>query len=203
MNLSCSYLLWCFLFCLLPFSPILSHLSILCHFNRCKVYFPKSNQVSSLWWYPHLTVYSIFLNCHHELILCIMKRDDSLLLYRVIRYLPEKNVSVCFSSTTLRSEDHHKVISTCLKKLDMNKCVSCNFIDAFWRCLDGGYTCLCICFRVGESEWGSWVLEKLSLMMFPEDTVKAYHVSTRTEFVWWCWNPEGPYFCFLLSLELL
>ena len=37
---------------------------------------------------------------------------------------------------------------------------------------------------LGVLRGGRRVLAKLSLMMLPDDTVKAPHVSTRTEFMW-------------------
>ena len=40
----------------------------------------------------------------------------------------------------------------------------------------------------------SFVLENLSLMMFPDDTLKASHASTKTDFMWQGKNYFGPYF---------
>ena len=55
---------------------------------------------------------------------------------------------------------------------------------------------------LGGIRGARWVLAKLFLMMFPADTVKASHVSTRTEFMWRCLNLLVPYFRIHLDFKM-
>ena len=89
--------------------------------------------------------YLLLLIYHHSFSLHLLKREESSLLYCVIHCRPEKNVSWWLLSTTLRSDDHHRVIGTCHLKMNRCQCVFWNLIDSFWKGLDIGYTCLCIC----------------------------------------------------------
>ena len=56
--------------------------------------------------------YLLLIKYHNKFILSLLKREDSSLLHRDIPCLPEKNVSGWLSSTTLRSEYHHRVVGT-------------------------------------------------------------------------------------------
>ena len=149
MNLSCGCLICCYLFRLFFFYPIRSHLSILWHF--------KSSEVDPWCWIrvsPGAGVlicqfYLSLLKYHNSFSLRLLKREDSSLLHCVIRCRLEKNVSWWLLSTTLCSDDHHRVIVPCRFQLIRCKSVFCNLIDAFWRGLDGGYTCLFICYHLG------------------------------------------------------
>ena len=49
-------------------------------------------------------------------------------------------------------------------------------------CMEATHSCVFVIMLVGLRE-SRRVLVKLSLMMLLADTVKAYHVSTRTEFI--------------------
>ena len=154
MNLFCGCLIWCYLFRLFYCSPIHIHLSILCHFN--------SGELDSWSWIrvpPSVGVlichfYLLLLQYNHSFSLHLLKREDSSLSHCVIWCCPEKNVSGWLLSTTLHLDDHHRVVGTCHLQLNRCKCVLCNLIDTFWRCLDGCYTCLCICCHVGWAEGG-------------------------------------------------
>ena len=144
MNLYFGYLLCCYLFCLFLFSPIFIHLYTLCHFDIgevdswSQIRFPPSGGVLIC------QFCLILLKYHHKLYLHILKRDDSSLLHCVIRWRPEKIFSRWLLITTLCSDDQNKVVGPCRKQLNGYKCVFWNLIDAFCRCLDGGYTCLWI-----------------------------------------------------------
>ena len=149
MNLSCGYLLCCYLFCLFLFSPILIHLSILCQFNIGEVY---------SWYWIRFTpggcvlifqFYLIVLKYHHKFCLRLLKREYSSLSHFLIRSRPDNNVSGWLFNTTLHLDDQCMVVGPYYNQLNRCKCVFCNIIDAFWRCLDGGCTCLCICYNVG------------------------------------------------------
>ena len=106
-------------------------------------------------------------------------------------------------NTTIHSDDHLRVAGPCRKQLNRWKCVFCNLIDAFWICLDEGYTCLCIFIMLGWMKGSRLVLSNVSLMMLPADTVKDSHVSTRTEFMWWRWNLVVPYFSIHIAVKML
>ena len=49
--------------------------------------------------------------------------------------------------------------------------------------IEDTYACVFVII-LGGQRGGRRVLEKLSLMMFPADTVNDSHVSNRTEFMW-------------------
>ena len=58
-------------------------------------------------------------------------------------------------------------------------------------CMEGTHACVFVIMLGGLRE-SRRVLAKLSLMIFPADTVKVSHVLTRTEFMWWGWNLVVP-----------
>ena len=142
MKLSSGCLLCCYLFRFFHFSPILSHLSTLVHFNSGEVdsqsWIRVPTGVGVLIW----QFYLLLLKYNHSLSIHLLNREDSLILHCIICFRPEKNVSWWLLSTTLCSDDHLRVVGPC--HLQLNRCnlVFCNLIDAFWRCLDGGYTFL-------------------------------------------------------------
>ena len=154
MNFSCGCLHCCYLFRLFHYSPIHSHLYILFHFNSGEVYFLSWIVVPTGVGVLIFQFYLIFISYHHSFPLHILWREYSLRLHCVIRCSPEKYFYRWFSGTTLRSDDHHRVISICNFQLNRFKCVFCDLIDAFLRCLDKGYTCLCICYHNGWDEGG-------------------------------------------------
>ena len=149
MNISCGCLLFYYLFRLFQLSPIHIHLSTLCHFNRggvyprCWIRFPPGAGVLIFQFYFPLLKY------HHSFSLHLLKRENSSLSHCVIRCRPKKNVSWWLLSTALILDDHHRVIGPYHLQLNRCKCVFFNLIDYFWRGLDGGYTCRCICYNVG------------------------------------------------------
>ena len=179
MNLYCGCLLYCYLFCLFLFYPILIRLSILCHFNsgeldsQSRIRFPPGDDVL-IWQFCLL-----LLKYHHKFSLNILKRKGSSISQCFICCCPERNVSRWFSSATLHSDDHHRVVGTCCKQINRYKCVFLNLIDNFWRFLEDTHACVFVIFLVWLRD-SRLVLEKLSLMMFPDDTLKYYHVSTKT-----------------------
>ena len=176
MNLSCSCILCCYLFLLSLFSSIFIHLSTLWHFHSGELHSQSLIRVLTGGGVPICKFYPILLQYHHKFSIRLLKREGISLLHCVIHCRLKNNVSISLLNTTLRSDDNHRVVGLCRKQLNRCKCVFCNLIDSFWICLDGGYTCLCICYHVGWAEGSRWVFEKLSLMMLPADTVKASHV---------------------------
>ena len=113
MNLSCGCLLYSYLFRLFNFFPILSHLSTLCHFNSGELY-PKiwivvPPVVGVLIWKFYLVIFKY----HHSFYLHLMKKEDSLLSHCVICCCPEKNVFWRLLSTTLYSDENHRVVGPC------------------------------------------------------------------------------------------
>ena len=170
------YVSFFFLFLLSPI-PI-------CHYSVC--YFNSSGVDSRSWirvptGYGVLVFqfYLLMLKYHQSFFLHLLKREDSSILHCVIHCRPEKNVSWWFLSTNLCSDDQNRFIGTCTLKLNRCKCVLCNIIDTFWICLDGDYTCLCIFIRLDGLRGKRWVLANISLMMLTDDTMEAFHVSTR------------------------
>ena len=131
MNPSCGCLLCCYIFRLFLFSPILSHLYTLCHFNSGEVYSRSRIRVPPGGGVLVYQFYFTVLKYHHKLFLHLLKRGGSLLSHRVIRSLPGKNVSGWLSSTTLCLDDHHKVVGPCHLQFIRCECVFCNLIDAF------------------------------------------------------------------------
>ena len=152
-NLSCGCLLWYYLLSLLILYPIITHLSKLWHFSSGEVdpqiWIRVPPGGGFLIWYFYL----LFIKYHNKLSLHLLKREEIFLLHCVIHCWRDKNVSGWFFSTNLCLDDHHRVVGTCRKKLNMYNCVFWNLIDSFLICLDGGYTCLCICYHVGRAEW--------------------------------------------------
>ena len=73
-------------------------------------------------------------------------------------------------NTTLHSDDHNRVLGPCRNQLNRFKCVFCNIIGAFWICLDGGYTWLCVCYHVGGDE-----LEYMIFSKAVPDNVARYY----------------------------
>ena len=53
--------------------------------------------------------------------------------------------------------------------------------EDYW--MEATHACVFVT-MLGGMKGSRRVLAKLSLMMFPDDTVKDLHVSTRTEFMW-------------------
>ena len=53
--------------------------------------------------------------------------------------------------------------------------------EEFWT--EATHACIFV-IMLGGLRGSRCVLAKLSLMMLPDDTLKASHVSTRTEFMW-------------------
>ena len=154
MNLSCGFLLCCYLFHLFHFSPIRSHMYTLCHFNSCELNSRSWIRVPTgvgvlicQFWLP-------LLNYHHSLSLHLLKREDSSIFHCVIHCLPEKNVSLWLLITTLRSDYHHRFVGPCHLQLNRCKYVFFNMVYAFWRGLGGDYTCLCICYHIGWDKGG-------------------------------------------------
>ena len=157
MNLFCGCLLCCYIFRLFRFSPICSHMSTLCHFNSGEVYswswigVPPGVCVLICQFYLPLIKY------HQSFSLRLLKREDSSLLHCVIRFRLENNVSLWLLSTNLLLDDHYRFVGPCHLQFIRCECVFCNLIDAFWRGLDGGYTCLCVCIMLSGLRGGRWV----------------------------------------------
>ena len=152
MNLFCSCLLCCYLLCLFLLSPIIIHMSTLCHFNIGGVDSQSQSRVPTGGGVLICQFYLLLLKYHHKFSLRLLKMEDRFLSHFGIRCRLEKNVSGWLLSTTLRSDDHHRVIDPCRNNLNRCKCFFWDMIDSFWRCFYLGYTCLCICYRVGMSE---------------------------------------------------
>ena len=53
--------------------------------------------------------------------------------------------------------------------------------ECFWK--EDTHACVFV-IVLGGLRGSRQVLAKMSLMILPDDTVKAYHVSTRTYFMW-------------------
>ena len=149
MDLSCGCLICCYLFCLLLFSPIIVHLFMLCHFNSgevdswCWIRVPPGDGVLILQFYLPLLKY------HHKSSLHLLYREDSLISHFVIRCRSEKSDYLLLLNTTLCWDDQNRFVGIFRKQPNRCKCVLWNLIYAFWRFLDGGYICLCICYHVG------------------------------------------------------
>ena len=82
--------------------------------------------------------------------------------------------ATCLHCATLTAVRYHRVVGPCRKQLNRCKCVLCNLIDTFWRYLDGGYICLCICYRVGWDEGGYMSFSKA----VPDDVTIWYREGT-------------------------
>ena len=102
MKVSCGYLLCCYVFCLLFFSPILINLHTLCHFNSGEVDYRSRIRVPPGGGVFIYQFYVLLLKHHHKLILHILKREDSSLLHPVIQCGLKNNVSAtCIHCATL------------------------------------------------------------------------------------------------------
>ena len=84
MNISCGCLLSYLIFRLFLFSPIISHLSKLFHFNSGEVYPQTQIKVPPCGGVLIYQFYLLLLKCHHKSILHIVNREDSSLSHRVI-----------------------------------------------------------------------------------------------------------------------
>ena len=175
-NLSCGCLLFCYFPPLFLLSPIIIRLYTLFHFSSGEVDYWSWIRVTPGGGVLIFQFYLLLPKYHNKLYLHLLKREDSSLSRCVIRFCPKKNVSGWLSSITLCSDDHHRIVGWCCEKLNRHKFVFCNLIDYFedfW--MEATHACVFV-ILLGGVRGGKWVLEKLYLIIFPADNVKASHV---------------------------
>ena len=142
-----SCLIFCYIFCLFLFSPILSHQSALRYFGSGDVDYRTRIRVlpSGFIIYKSRLLLMQYL---HRFSLRFLDRYEGSFRYSAIHCSSEDNIT-WWLLTTLFSQDSHSIIHPDVLYLNICNCAAWYLVDFFSlgsrRYLDGGSTCLGIC----------------------------------------------------------
>ena len=203
MNLSCGFILFCFFFLLFLFYPIISHLYSLCHFNSGEVYYRSRITISPsggiLIYQFSLFFLSAIIN---PFFVYWRGRTDR---FRTVPFATTWRIMFLDGFWVLPFTWRTTIGSLILVVIKLIGAIVTSTIllmtfEYFW--MEATHTYIFVFVFVGLRV-SSWVLVKLSLMVFTADTVKDSHFSTRIEFMWRGWNLELSYFSTHLDFKVL